>query len=239
MPEAPGDRYLAMDTHSNTCLEARRELRGDPRRLSPALERHVAGCPGCAARRVDLLALDARLAAALRVPVPEGLTDRVLLRHGFGRRRPAARLVQAAMLAVALGLSGFLGVQHWQRQPAIDAIAHVLEEEPHELLHYRRADEGALVAAVRSAGLRLDSSALEVRYLGTCPFRGGHAHHVLLGTPFGKATLLVTPGRPLQSAVVAQGRGLAALAAPAPTGNWFLIADSRDALQRIADLVRR
>jgi hypothetical protein len=228
-----------METTSNTCLDARRALDGDPRRLTRALERHVTSCPGCAARRAGLLALDARLAAALRLPAPEGLADRVLLRQGLARSLAPRRLALAAALVVALGASGLFGAQRWQQAPAREAIAHVLEEEPHELLHYRRVDEAALGAAVRAAGLTLDRSTLEIRYLGTCPFRGGHAHHILLGTPFGKATLLLTPGRPLQSAVVAQGRGLTALAAPAPTGNWFLIADSRDALQRIAELVRR
>ena len=221
------------------CLDARRGLGIDPRRIAPALEQHLAECAGCAAYRAELLAWDARLAATLRLAPAEGLADRVLLRRGLTNASRRAWLSMAAAFVAALGVGGAFGVQHWQRQPALEAIVHVLEEEPHELLHYRRTDAGALAAAVRAAGLGLESPVLEVRYLGTCPFRGGHAHHVLLGTPFGKATLLLTPGRPLHSAVIAEGRGLAALAAPVPSGNWFLVADSRDTVQRVAALIRR
>lgn len=221
------------------CLDARRELTAGPRWIGTRLQRHLDRCPGCAAYRDELRVRDERLAVSLRVPVPDGLADRVLLRQGLGRARAPRWLALAAMLVVALGVSGFFGVQHWRQAPALEAIAHVLEDEPRELIIWRRADPQRLAAAAQRAGVTLEGGAMAVRYLGTCPFRGGYAHHVLLGTPFGKATLLLTPDAPLRSTVVAEGRGLAALAAPTRAGNVFLVADSAETLKRIAALVRR
>lgn len=221
------------------CLDARRELNGDPRRIAPALEAHLARCATCAAYRAELLAQDERLAAVLRVPVPDGLAERVLLRQGLSRSRAPRWLALAAALVVALGVSGFFGVQRWQQAPALEAIALVVEEEPHLLLANRRGDASVLSQALAATGLTLNGEGVRVSYTGVCPFRGTQAHHVVLETPFGKATLLVTPDQPLRTTVIADSEGLAALAAPARQGSYSLVAESRDALARIAGMVQR
>lgn len=220
------------------CLGVRRELFGDPRHVAAELERHVAGCPPCAAYRAGLLDQDERLAVSLRVPVPDGLADRVLLRRGLARSRAPRWLGLAATLVVALGVGGFFGVQRWQQAPALEAIAHVLEEEPHELFVNRRGDPGLLAPVLDATGLSVSGEGIRVRYTGICPHRGGFAHHVVLETPFGKATLLIMPDQPLRSTVIADAEGLAALAAPARQGSFSLVAESRDALRRIAGLVQ-
>lgn len=227
-----------MDASEMNCLDARRELSGDPRRAGAALQRHLADCPGCAAYRAELLALDARLAEALRVPAPDGLPDRVLLRQGLRRSRAPRWLALAATLVVALGIGGYHGVERWQQAPALEAIAHVLHEEPHELFIGRRGDPAVLAPVLAAAGLTLAGDGIDVRYTGVCPFRGGFAHHVVLETPFGKATLLLSPDKPLDSTVIADRDGLAALAAPAGQGSYSLVAESREALRRIAGVVQ-
>ncbi|HSO07744.1 MAG TPA: DUF3379 family protein [Pelomicrobium sp.] len=228
-----------MDASELNCLDARRALSGDPRQLAPAVAEHVAACPRCADYRAELLAQDERLAAALRVPVPDGLADRVLLRHGLARSRAPRWLALAATLVVALGVGGFLGFERWQQAPALEAIAHVLEDEPHELAIGRSGDVSVLAPVLAAAGIDLGGEGIAVRYTGVCPFRGGYAHHVVLETPFGKATLLVSPDKPLNSTVIADREGLAALAAPAKQGSFSLVAESREALRRIAGMVQQ
>jgi hypothetical protein len=228
-----------MDASEMNCLDARRELTGDPRRVASALERHLAECPRCAAYRAELLAQDERLATVLRVPVPDGLAERVLLRQGMARALASRWLALAATLVVTLGIAGFFGFERWQEAPARDAIAHVVEEEPHEFAIDRHGDVSVLTPVLAAAGLSLGGEGVSVRYMGKCPFRGSYAHHVVLETPFGKATLLVTPDQPLATTVIADSAGLAALAAPAKQGSFSLVADSRDALARIARMVQR
>ena len=227
-----------MDEGEMNCLESRRELLADPRRVTPELERHLDGCSRCAVYRSELLARDDELAAALRVPVPEGLADRVLLRQGSARSRAPRWLALAAALLVVIGVSGMLGVQRWQEAPAREAIALVVEEEPHLLLANRRGDASVLAEALAASGLSLTGEGVRVSYTGVCPYRGTQAHHVVLETPFGKATLLITPDQPLRSTVIADAEGLAALAAPARHGSFSLVAESREALRRIAGLVQ-
>jgi hypothetical protein len=81
---------------------------------SAALDRHLAGCAGCAAAGRALAGFDAAVGRAMRaVPVPDGLRDRVFAeaasRRGAVRRRQVYRgLAVAASVLVTCGLA--LGV---------------------------------------------------------------------------------------------------------------------------------
>jgi hypothetical protein len=113
---------------------------GGPAEFAPedaaALDRHLAGCPGCAAaaRRQDRF--DAAVAGAMRaVVVPAGLRDRLitdaLARRGAAWRRAAYRYATAAAAAVVAALTLTGGVL--ALRPVFDtdlpatAIAHQTE----------------------------------------------------------------------------------------------------------------
>ena len=70
------------------CLEFRREKLANPRRPSEQAQAHAQVCPGCAAFARGVDEEEAQIERALSVPVPEGLSERVLLRPQ-GVKRPA------------------------------------------------------------------------------------------------------------------------------------------------------
>lgn len=226
-----------MEASEMSCLEFRRRTYAEPRALSPAAEAHRAQCPACRALWDEVAGLEARLQDAVEVPVPEGLAERVLLRYKLAPRQERRRWV--AVVGGVLVLAALLRADgpHY-KAPALAAIDHVLEEEPHELAIGRAGDPKSLAWALARSGLTLPQGGFQVRYLGRCPFRGGTAYHVLLATPFGKATLLLMPDRPLDSTMVAGEGGMSALAAPAPRGSYALVADSKANLLRIAALIQ-
>ena len=65
---------------SVNCLEFRRTLLAQPRRLDAAAAAHAAQCPACRDFYADALRLEGLLEKALRVPAPRGLSDRILAR---------------------------------------------------------------------------------------------------------------------------------------------------------------
>ena len=95
------------------CLDARRRLLTEPGSQDPALGRHLAACDACAAQATRSARLEHIVRDAARIPVPEGLASRVLLRQEFdhqaieqrparARARPASAAAAALLLAAAL-----------------------------------------------------------------------------------------------------------------------------------------
>lgn len=218
-----------------SCLEFRRNLLEDPRRLGAAAVEHGKTCAACAGFAAQLMRLESELALATCVPVPDGLADRVLLKLGLSNARNWLAL--AASLVLAVGLTVLITLTPVYKDPALAAIDHVRHEEAQELLTGRTGDHRMLAPILAQAGLSVPAAHVGVHYLGQCPFRGGIAYHVMLDTPFGKATLLVTPDRPLNFRIVAAERGLSAAAIPARRGSYTLVADSSKDLVHIERLL--
>jgi len=92
------------------CLECRRRLLATPQARDAQLATHLHDCPACARLVQQQNQFEKQLGAALCVPVPDNLHDRVRLAASMSRRRPIGWLAMAAMvgtLTVSLGLGGW------------------------------------------------------------------------------------------------------------------------------------
>lgn len=231
------------------CFEFRRLLLTDPRVRSHDQEQHLAGCDACETLVREIELFESHVHDALRVPVPEALADRVLLRNKV--RAPSLRTwALAASLVAALGIGALLfrpagdagervlaaatlGPAH----PAVAAISFVVDHESRLLREGRTGDPLVLRGALTRLGLRLPSDGVTVRYLGKCPVPGGTGEHVVLQTALGQVTLILVPDQPLGPRVTVADRQMTALANPVRSGGYILIADSADHVQRIEKLL--
>jgi hypothetical protein len=116
------------------CLDFRRRIGAEPRSRDPELLAHRDACKeGCAAFWQRAQRFEDDLEAALTVPVPEGLADRILLAHATGERRRQVSRRRAWMAMAASVLLAFVGAGLFWRQadlsslPAL-AVAHMPEE---------------------------------------------------------------------------------------------------------------
>jgi hypothetical protein len=218
------------------CLDLRRAVMVDPLRLDTQALAHAEHCDLCREFLADALELEAQLDMALRVPVPHGLKERAL-RRAIEEPRFSRRYALAAGLALAVGAGTALV---WTRNDplALAGIDFVVYEEAQAILDAKPADLGELDRAAVEIGIKLPGQLGELRYVGTCPFGGGTAHHVVLKTTHGKATLLLLPGRTGDSRAVAAARGLEAVIAPAAGGSVAIIADSSRSLARIEAILK-
>ena len=206
------------------CLDLRRAVLINPRCLDAAALAHAETCDVCGVFLAEALALEDRLDDALRVPVPHGLKERAL-RHAVEAPRFSRRYALAAGFVLALGAGTAI---LWRRNDplALAGIDFVVFEEAQAILDAKPADPAELRRAAVEVGIKLPGQLGELRYIGTCPFGGATAHHAVLKTAYGKATLLLLPGRTLASRAVAVARGLEAVVAPASGGSVAIIADS-------------
>lgn len=220
------------------CLDFRREILVNPCAASDDLQRHARDCAACADFQARATALDAEIAELLDVPVPEGLEERILEATSSGRRDSRRRfLAMAASLAgvAVVGTGVFVATR--DDPTALAGIDFVVEEEANAILTAKAANPAELVRAVQTLGLDLPSQLGEVRYIGTCPFQGTIAYHVIVTTPQGKATLLLLPDKPLDHRGAASARGLRSIVKPAGRGSAAVIAESSRGLERIEQMV--
>ncbi|MBT0962067.1 DUF3379 family protein [Denitromonas iodatirespirans] len=225
------------DPTSYTCLDFRREKLADPRRLSPAAHSHLQDCPVCRAfaRRID--AGEAQVEQVLAVTVPEGLSDRVLLRVHQHRLRPWRAMALAATVLLSFGI-GFL---QWQPRATPDyarfAIEHVLHE-PQALAGHRLADPSQFRFVLANFGGRMHRSVGKVRYMKLCPVPGGTGWHIVLDTEYGPATLLLIPGKDVSRPTgTVEMKGYAARALPGGQGYYAIITESPQALDAVSHML--
>lgn len=218
-----------------SCFEFRRAAMADPLRLDAKARAHTEGCAACREFLARSLEVEERLAQALAVPVPPGMVERVLRN---ATQRPGARrwLALAASVVFAIVLVAALA---WPRDDPLAraGIDFVLYEEAQAILDAKPADRAVLERVAAGIGVALPGQLGEIRYVGTCPFAGRTAHHVVVKTPLGKATLLLMPERPLASRLVASANGFEAAIMPARAGSVAIVSPSARAIERIEALL--
>jgi predicted anti-sigma-YlaC factor YlaD len=218
------------------CLEFRRASLSDPRRLDAAAMEHAEQCPACRDFHARGLEAESRLAAVLRVKVPEGLHARVLDRTAAARR-PMRWLALAASLLVAVAIA-FFAAAPGNDPVALAGIDFVMYEEAQAIADAKPTDFRVLAKVAQAMGVSLSEQLGEIRYVGTCPFAGTTAHHVLVKTPLGKVTLLLVPDRPLGSRVVATAHGMQAAIVPVKAGSVAIIGGSGRSVVRTETLLK-
>ena len=222
------------------CLEFRREVLIAPNDVSDEAQAHELGCVGCAELASRLRGLDAKIDEAFRIPVPEQLVERVIASTSRSPEQSRRRfLAAAAGVSLAIGIGA---TTYWLDQDdplALAGITFVVAEEANAILHAPPADRAQLVRVAQAMKLYLPEQLGEIRYVGTCPFEGTIAHHVIVTTPLGKATLLLLPEVAVDSTLTASARGLRARVIPAAVGSVAVVSGSERSLDRIGNYMVR
>jgi hypothetical protein len=197
-------------------------------------------CAACRTFAAEVDENEARLAAVLDVPVPEGLAERVIL-----RRKTQTRLSpRLGMLAASLVLTFALGFLQWRdvgsQEYARLAIEHVMHE-PESFTSTRLADPQLFRNVMHNFGGELQASLGKVRYMKLCPVPEGTGWHIVFETEQGElATLILIPAKRMQAqSEQATVGGWTALARPGGQGYYAVITQSPDTLGKVDELVRQ
>jgi hypothetical protein len=218
------------------CLEFRRIALADPRRPGRAAAAHAEECRRCREFLFRTLEEEAALAAALRVPVPEGLAARMLYRPSAVRRWLVSAALAASLL-VAAGIA-FLVSAPSSDPLALASIEFVVYEEAQTIADARPTDWNALARVASEMGVALPQQLGTMRYICVYPLAGKAAHHLLVSTPLGKLTVLLVPEQPLAARTAASAHGLEAALLPAGKGAVAIVGASARSVARAERLLR-
>lgn len=222
------------------CSEFQRRLLIDPRAadLANAARDHV--CDDASARLAEALELENRIEAALRVPLPAGLAERVLASLPLEEARPqpaAPRRWLPLALAASVALIGWISMTLLQAptrtSALITASAEHLSHEPYALTR-TEAVPGALIERMfTDAGLSLDSSGLALSYLNRCPLERRWSVHMVMPGPEGPVTVMYVIGEPHVDRMDTRHGVVAVRTLPFADGALVLLAESNRDFDRI------
>lgn len=219
------------------CVDFRRDCLTETKPQSAEFRNHRQQCPSCSQYLVRVQQLNAALDSALRLPVPEELSSRILLRHSFVRRRPQ-RLLVAASLALAV-----IGAGLWFNRPPMtplqqEVLAHAME--PHVPAVSAPVPREELLALVHQLGgeVATDTTLSAVFYARRCRIAGHYAGHLLMDTPQGPVTVFLMPESPAQRDLTYREGHVVTRVIPASRGSIGLVASQHVDLTPVAREVR-
>ncbi len=181
-------------------LEFRRRVFSDPNSQDPDFLEAVAEGQGRQNTLSDLKALDDKIFSAMKVDVPDGLAEKLILRqqvklHRAEKRRTGFMLAAAASVAFVAGIA-FTLLRNAPVDLAEHAIAHVYHEHEAMLadqsISYDQVNK-QLVSLTDMKGAHFTEQPGEVFYSTYCDFQGVRSLHMVIQGKDGKVTLFIVP----------------------------------------------
>lgn len=170
-----------MSVDASSCKHARLLIGADPHALNPEVSAHLAICIECSRFRDETLALDARLRAALELPL-----------HQF-RKSAAPAPVRRYALAASLVLALLVGSAFWLFRPAPALAEEVIQHVAHESGSWDQhttLTAQAVADVLHTAGVQFDTS-MPIVYAMACPFHGHRIPHLVVQTAEGPMTVML------------------------------------------------
>jgi hypothetical protein len=223
---------------SLTCLDVRRIVGAEPQRRDEGIATHIKDCAACAAFVRDMQALDVRLEAAFKVPVPEGLEARIALDGTLRNHSRPWRpwLAAAASLAMVSVLATFAW-RHVHPADAALAAAVVQHIENPEELPAIAPDRGLLHDAayvegvMQKAGAGMQGGMQDVTYAQTCLFRGERVAHLVVQGAHGPVTVMLLRHVHVDRTVPVDEDGFHGVIVPAGKGSIAIVTNNATPVQ--------
>lgn len=221
------------------CLEFRRACQADPQHLTAEQQAHRLQCAACNRFAAEQLDFDRRLASALRVPAPEGLTQRVIFERSLrGRRRRTGWLAMAASVLVVVGVTSALLVS----PPGSDIenfTAH-MTAHPVDQVPLAEADGMALQRVAANLSLPAVSDLSEIVRAQLCVVDGHRGAHLIVDSGEAPVTAFVMPGMTAeQLSGLAEVPGLSSQVVSTRDGLILLFCPDQSRLVELGERMRR
>lgn len=216
------------------CLEYRRIIGADPHDASAELVSHAGACPACAEFGAEMRKLDERIAAALRIPVPDGSASET--------RSPARRqrlpLAMAASFLLALAVAAILWLTLPKDTLAHDIVEHI-RHEPASLQVHEPVSTAALDEVLRKSATRTQGSVGRVTYAMSCWFRGHYVPHLVVHEGHGPVTVMLLAHEKVDEPVRFSEGGFSGVIVPAAQGSVAVLTQDQSQVEAIAARVAR
>lgn len=227
------------------CEDYKEAIAADPSASFEGGAEHVAACETCAAFKAEMQALDARIAKALAIDVPElelpelsEIEDDNVVNLPFKGKQKLSTPTWIGIAATVV-LAAFIGV----RMIDLDAgsglslseevLAH-LDHEPQALkvTNVAVSDE-RFSSVVNSSVGTMDRNVGLVTYAQSCIINGKTIPHLVIQGQKGPITLLLMPEEMIDSAVTLDGKGVNGVIIPMGHGSIAIIGERDEPLDAI------
>jgi len=224
-----------------TCLDVRRQVGAEPRRLEPGVAEHCKSCAACAAFVRDTQVLDARLERAFNIPVPEGLEARIVLdaslKHAHGLwRRPWLAAAASALLTLALVTTAYMHMHPAGDDLTSAVVAHIRDPEevgaiaPDQTLIH---DASYIENVFDGAGVRMQGGMDGVSYAHVCLFRGERVVHLVVQGQDGPVTIMLLPHIHVDRNMPVDEAGFHGVIVPAGQGSIAIVTNNATPVQPV------
>ena len=242
----------ASETEMN-CEEFKKAIAAEPQASFEGGAEHVAACESCAAFMAEMQALDARIASALAIDVPEmkipdlpAIEDDNVVDLPFEGK---SRITTPAWIGIAasLAMAAFIGFQMIGSQPggqltlADEILAHI-DHEPGALQVTNVAvSEARLSRVVNPSVGTMDRNVGLVTYAQSCIINGKTIPHLVIQGKKGPVTLLLMPDEMVDGVITIEGESVNGVILPVGSGSIAIVGERDELLgeieQRVVDSV--
>jgi len=242
----------ASETEMN-CEEFKKAIAAEPQASFEGGAEHVAACESCAAFMAEMQALDARIASALAIDVPEmkipdlpAIEDDNVVDLPFEGK---SRITTPAWIGIAasLAMAAFIGFQMIGSQPggqltlADEILAHI-DHEPGALQVTNVAvSEARLSRVVNPSVGTMDRNVGLVTYAQSCIINGKTIPHLVIQGKKGPVTLLLMPDEMVDGVITIDGESVNGVILPVGSGSIAIVGERDELLgeieQRVVDSV--
>ena len=224
------------------CKDYKEAIAADPSQQFDGAS-HASVCESCATYRNEMLALDQKIAAALKIAVPDlkmpelpqlGEEDAKVVNLPFGRGRP--RTMTWIGLAASVLLATVLGVRLFSPDVvypslASEIIAHLDHEPRSRQVTDEAISERKLARVVEKDVAEMDAGL--ITYAASCVINGNTIPHLVIQGERGPITLLLLPDEMIDSAVSLEGIGITGVILPIGNGSVAIIGERDEPLDEL------
>lgn len=223
------------------CDDYKQAIAAEPDELFAGGAAHSAECADCAAYGRSMRSLDALIARALQIEVPELHLPELPPLSGVSKvsRLPVRRLSTPLWLGLAasIAVAAILGIRmltHEVVYPSLAAeiIAH-LDHEPQALAVSDEAVADWRLDTVVGAYAEMDAGIGLVTYARTCVIHGQTVPHLVIQGESGPVTLILLPDETIDAAVPIEGERIHGVILPVGIGSIAIIGERGEALDQI------
>ena len=231
------------------CNDYRQTVAADPAAVPAAAEAHAISCAGCAAWRDEMQALDARIARALKIRVPElqlpelPAPDDANVAVLAGRRsRAAGRTPVWLALAATVAFAAVLGYRVLDKdvsgQTLADQVLAHVDHEPYALrVSDRAVDPERLARVLPANSATLADNAGLITYAQSCVINGHEVPHLVIQGRNGPVTILLMPEETIDEAQTFDGTSVNGVILPVGSGSIAIIGESGEDLEAVRQSV--
>jgi hypothetical protein len=219
------------------CLDVRRNTLAAPHEISPETSAHLLECRDCRQFASQITDMDRQLTAALRVPAPECLQARVILRQSNRGRGWQPWVRSTAAIAACLVALAFIGQrvdQSSDERVRVEVSRVVRDRTAMPTMHPGMARD-SVNTVLAPIGVQLRSDVGTIALAEPCVVTKGRSAHLVVAGEQGPVQVVIMPTVEVERTMQVTAGKLVGFIMPCPKGSIAILGLAGESL----DVVRK